>query len=260
MNSRFGHLEFESHENPPDEQEFNEPTLGQDQMAEAIHAFEHEEFANALQRYARILEFESENKESWIGQVQSLLQLNRTEEALNWANRAVELFPSNPDLQALTSIALARNGNIAEALAYSDSASRASTKSVIPWLSRAEILAIQGDSTADYCEARAWAISPEKWQIAWLCSRMRTRHKQNAKALKWALSAVEQAPTHPTPWVLTARCQAALALTSQAQESIERAHQLTPNSSRVCKLMKELEKPKGLGDILKGLRFRSRSA
>ncbi len=260
MNSRFEHLEFESLEQLPEKQRVESSCQLQDYFAEAQHAFESEEFANALRLFARILEFERESQDSWVGQIHCLLHLGRTDEAINWANQALDAFPNNTDIIALKSVALARGNQIAEALAHSDSALRSESPSVLPWLSRAEILVIQSDSAAEYCEDRAWKIAQKAWQVAWLSSRMRRWHNQNALALKWALIAVEKAPTHPTPWLQAARCQAALNLSSQALDSLDKAHELAPNSERGNRLRQELKKPKGLSGILKGLGIGNRSA
>ena len=253
MNSRFEHLEFESLEAVPAGQRVESANQHRDYFEEAKNAFEAEAFADALRLFSRVLEFERESQGSWLGQIHCLLQLDRIEEATNWANHALEPFPNNSDIIALKSVALARRGQIAEALAHSDRALRSESPSFLPWLSRAEILVIQGDPSAEYCEERAWNITEQTWQSGWLTSRMRFLHKQKAQALKWALLAVEKAPIHATPWLQAARCQAELNLIPQARDSIARAHELSPDSRSIHLLRQELEKPKGLHGILRGL-------
>lgn len=257
MSSRFDHLEFASHSKDSEVKVENQENLLQSYIRRATEAFEQESFGDSLKLYARILEIEPANLFSWIGQIHSLIHLNRTEEALNWATHALEDFPTSEELIALKAIALARSNKPGEALSFSDAAINASQTIALSWLARAEILVMQKDSTADYCETRALDSAPKAWQLPWLVSRMRFYHKNHAVALRWAEMAVDRGPSQATPWLQTGRCQAALGLKAQAKQSIERASELSPQSSAIATLSKELSQESTLTRILRGLGFRS---
>ena len=220
MSSRFEHLEFDSYSETPLAKDESQELFSETYNRRATEAFEQESFAESLQLYARILEFERESIPAWIGQIHSLIHLNRTDEALNWATKILNDFPNQEDLIALKATALARSRRLAEALSFSDAAMTRVQNTNLSWLARAEILVIQQDSTADYCETKATSTDPNAWQLPWLVSRMRFFHKNEAVALRWARAAVERNPTHATPWVQTGRCQAALGLRTQAKQSI----------------------------------------
>ena len=258
MSSRFDHLEFESYDEDSNvELEASQSHLDR-YSSRATEAFELESFHEALKLYARILEFDRQSRFSWKGQVQCLIQLSRSQDALNWVSLALEEFPNDNELIALKAIALARTGLIEEAMAFSD-ASLQSTQSNSPsWLARTEILLVQNDPTANYCQDRALSADVTSWQIPWLASRMQSFHKKDAAALKLAQMAVERAPTHSTPWLQTGRSQAALGLDRQANQSLARALELTPDSPVIADAIQSLPQTNGIARILSSLGFGKR--
>ncbi|MBT5704761.1 MAG: tetratricopeptide repeat protein [Verrucomicrobia bacterium] len=258
MSSRFDHLEFESYgEDSSVELETSQSHLDR-YSSRATEAFEFESFPEALKLYARILDFDRQSHFSWKGQIQCLIQLSRSQDALNWVSLALDEFPNDDELIALKAIALARTGLIEEAMAFSD-ASLQSTQSNSPsWLARTEILLAQDDPTANYCQDRALNADMTSWQIPWMASRMYSFYHKEAAALKLAQMAIERAPTHSTPWLQTGRSQAALGLDKQANQSLARALELTPDSSIIADAIQSMPETNGFARILSGLGFGKR--
>lgn len=251
MSSRFDHLEFDPPPQPADGVPEGFDELDETYEAQAREAFEHESFGRALQLYARILEFDRTSLVSWMGQIQSLVQLKRADEADRWASLALDEWPQNGELIALKAISLARTGHRDEALAFSDAALHGQERTALGWLARAEILILQSDTTADYCQGQALECSSESWQIAWLASRMRTHYKQFAAGLRLAKIAIDRAPTHATPWLQAARCQSALGLRKTAYASLARAAEISPTSSIIREFKRTLDRDRGLTGFLK---------
>src|SRR6266481_5895300 len=90
--------------------------------AEARLAFESGDFESALRLYSKVLEFNPQNSVAWTGQVRMLIELDEHHEAKVWADKALERFPHEPELLAAKAVALARGGDLQEALAFSDAA------------------------------------------------------------------------------------------------------------------------------------------
>src|SRR5207249_7991508 len=89
-------------------------------LAEARTAFENGDFELGLRLYSKVLEFNPENAAAWTGQVRMLVELGEFHEAKLWADKALERFPSEPELLAAKAVALGRNGDLQGAIAFSD--------------------------------------------------------------------------------------------------------------------------------------------
>lgn len=255
MSSRFDHLEFENDGKDSIEKLDEGQSRLDSYAALATEAFEFESFQDALKLYARILEFDRQSRFSWVGQIQCLIQLTRSQDALNWTSLALEEFPNDTELIALKATALARNNLLEEALAFSDASLHASQSSSHSWLARTELLLARNDPTANYCQDQALNADLESWQIPWLASRMQSFYKKDAAALKMAHLAVERAPTHSTTWLQTGRSQAALGLKKQATQSLARALELSPDSPVIAKAIQSLPQANGIARVLAGLGF-----
>src|SRR5687768_17995131 len=119
--SRFGNLEF--HSDNDDSKLRRQPLKDEDHyLAKAQEAFEAGRFELALRMYARVIEFNAQLPDAWTGQVRMLIELGEFDEARVWADKALTLFPEHGELLAAKAVALARLGDHAGAISYSDSA------------------------------------------------------------------------------------------------------------------------------------------
>jgi tetratricopeptide (TPR) repeat protein len=228
--SRFGNLEFGA--------KFDGESLHQKAVkdeayyfAEARRAFEQGQFEQALRSYSKVLEFNPNNATAWTGQVRALIELCEYHEAKVWADKAIERFPSEPELLAAKAVALGRSGDLQGAIAFSDAAIEERGDTPYIWLARGDVLLAREEKRADYCFEKALALAPRDWFIAWLAARVRYFYKQFALALRLAQQAVAWNPAQSTLWLLLGLCQKELRLVGAARESLNRAQELNPHCS-----------------------------
>jgi len=202
-------------------------------LSEAREAFEQGSFESALRHYSKVLEFNPRNVAAWSGQVRMLIELGECREAKLWADKALEQFPTEPELLAAKAVALGRTGNLEEAMAFSDASIEERGNSAYIWLARGDVLLARKESRAEYCFDKALMLAPGDWFTAWLSARIRSFYEQFAAALKLLQQAVEWNAGHFLLWLEMGRCQQALGLSGPATVSLERARELNPRSPEV---------------------------
>lgn len=226
--SRFENLELggESEEQPR-----RQKALVKDEvyyLSEAQTAFEKGEFEAALRNYGKVIEFNPQSASAWTGQVRMLIELGECQEAKLWADKALEQFPSEPELLAAKAVALARNGDLHGALIFSDSSIEERGNTPYVWLARGDVLLSREETRADYCFEKAQMLAPRDWFVAWLAARIRYFHEQFALALKLLQQAVEWNAGQFILWLDLGKCQEALGLEAPARLSFTQAKQLNP--------------------------------
>ncbi|HTV62157.1 MAG TPA: tetratricopeptide repeat protein [Verrucomicrobiae bacterium] len=230
--SRFGNLELGGQSEDRWQQE--QKPLVKDEayyLAEARAAHENGDFEQALRLYSKVLEFNPQNTAVWTAQVRMLIELDEFREARLWADKALERFPNWPDLLAAKAVALARNGDLQGALAFSDASIEERGDTPYVWLARGDVMLARKEHRADYCFEKAMLLAPKDWFIAWLAARIRFYYEQFALALKLAQQAVEWNAGHFILWLELGRCQQALEMFGPARTSFMQARQLNPNCS-----------------------------
>lgn len=231
--SRFINLEFdgESKRKPEPARE-----LVKDEVyycAEARSSFENGNFETALRLYGKVIEFNPQNTAAWTGQVRMLVELEETEEARHWADKALEQFPHEPELLAAKAVALGRAGDLQGALLFSDAAIEERGDTPYVWLARADVLLARSESRAEFCFEKALQLAPRDWFVAWLAGRIRYYHEQFALALKLFQQALEWNAGHFLLWLELGQSQQALGLVGAARESLRQAEQLNPRCAEV---------------------------
>jgi tetratricopeptide (TPR) repeat protein len=225
--SRFGNLEFDSEHSAAFERRL--PLKDEDHyLAKAQEAFESGHFELALRMFARVIEFNAKLAAAWTGQVRMLIELGEFEEARVWADKALSIFPEEGDLLAAKAVALARLGDHAGAISYSDAAVESQANSPYIWLSRADVLLARREKRADYCFERALALASGHWLYLWLAARIHAFHHQFARALKNVQEAMKLQPASAVLWFQAGQSQLALGLATQARNSFEQARELDP--------------------------------
>ncbi|HAB18733.1 MAG TPA: tetratricopeptide repeat protein [Verrucomicrobiota bacterium] len=227
--SRFGNLEFEadasrSHGETRVEHDANYWGL------EAERAFNRAEFETALRFFARVLEFNPDQVSAWTGQVRALIELGEFREAKVWADKALERFPTAPELLAAKGVALGRLGDVDSALAFSDASLEERGDTAYIWLARGDVLLARKEKLADHCFERARSLAAGAWWVTWLAARVRYYYGQFAAALKQAQQAAAQDAGQFVVWVLLGDCQLALGLSDAARVSWTQGQQLEPGS------------------------------
>lgn len=195
-------------------------------LAEAQAAFENGKFEPGLRLYSKVLEYNPNNVTAWTGQVRMLIELGEFREAKLWADKALERFPSDPELLAAKAVALGRTGDLEGALSFSDASIEERGDTPFVWLARGDVLLARNEARADYCFEKALLLAPNDWFTTWLAARVRYYYEQFVLALKYLQQAVEMNPGHFLLWLEQGRCQQALGLAGAARHSYTQARQL----------------------------------
>jgi tetratricopeptide (TPR) repeat protein len=150
-------------------------------------------------------------------------------------------------------VALARNGDLQGALAFSDASIEERGDTPYIWLARGDVLLAREEHRADYCFEKALLLAPRDWFVAWLAARIRFFYKQFALALKCLQQAVEWNAGHFLLWLDLGRCQQALGLDALALRSFTQAQQLNPHCAEANLGMVELNQTHLLPEWLRRL-------
>ena len=222
--SRFNNLEFgsNSREEPRREVIKDEAYY----LADGLDLYQRGRYDLALRSYSKVLEYNAANTAAWCAQIRMLVELGELREAKLWADKALERFPTDPELLAAKAVCLARTGEPGPALAFSDASVEEKGDTPYVWLARGEVLLARNDSGAPYCFERALGLRPRDWTLHWLAARIHAFYNRFALALRHARLAVELAPEWAVAWLEVGRCEYALGLTGRSCESLAQARQL----------------------------------
>lgn len=222
--SRFNNLEFGSASHGE-----HRPEVVKDEayhLAEGLDLYQSGRYDAALRTYSRVLEHNPSNTYAWCAQVRMLIELDELREAKLWVDKALERFPTAPELLAAKAIVLARIGEFDAALAFSDAAVEERGDTPYVWLARGEVLLARADSGAPYCFERAISLGPRDWSLHWIASRIQFFYRRFSAALIHARQAVELAPDRAVVWLIGGHCELALGMAGRARESFIQARQL----------------------------------
>jgi tetratricopeptide (TPR) repeat protein len=161
------------------------------------------DFECALRNYSRSVEENVNFLIAWEGQVRMLTELEEYKEAQMWADKALEIFPSNASLMAAKAQACFRDAYAEKALAYSDNA--ISKKDITPlvWLVRTEIMAAKKTAIAESCTEKALNLCQTESEkgIALLgAGRIMLRYKKYISAIDKLSRASMLLPKAPLVW------------------------------------------------------------
>src|SRR5258708_27671350 len=115
--SRFGNLEFGDEAHSENSEAAFIPKDEFYYLNQAQDAFQRGQFEAGLRAFSKVIEYNPKNATAWAGQVRMLIELGEYREARLWAEKALETFPSEPELLAAKPVSLARTGDLQGALA-----------------------------------------------------------------------------------------------------------------------------------------------
>lgn len=240
--SRFSKLEFE-YVSPGRLETQAEPSEPDEirHLRAATADFENGNFEEALRAYAKVLEHNPQNPLPWTGQVRMLIELGESREAKLWADKALEMFPHEPELLAAKAVALARTGDFKAAMAFSDASFSERGDSPYLWIARADVMLARKQLKADYCLERAVTLDPANWLIHWLISRLNVHHGRFVQALDAARKGLALDANRIQLWLQAALCQQQLGLQGAAAESSRHALRLDPVNPLAREILADLE-------------------
>ena len=234
MEGRFGRLELRK---PQQSQADTRPMLDLEEHGAdrcfliATEARSWGDSERALRYYTRTLSEDRGRVAAWCGQVQMLVQLAEYEEAILWADKALEVFPYHGDLLACRAQASARLGDRKSAMACSDMSVGAPGQSAWRWESRGEVLLACRKSHYEECFAKAACEKDFDWFDYILISEILEFYGRFASAMKQAHLALSKSPDHAYNWYMLGRCQQGLGWLGAARESYQRSLELSPEFS-----------------------------
>jgi tetratricopeptide (TPR) repeat protein len=256
--SRFGNLEFG--DSPQSDAQAHAHSQVKDEpyyLREANEAFASGRFEQALRSFAKALEQNPKNAAAWTGQVRMLIELGEFKEAKLWAEKALAIFPREGELLAAKAVALARSGDGKGALAFSDASMEVEASTPYIWLARGDVLLARKEKRAAYCFEKAILLARDHWLWPWLASRVHMFYAQTAQALKFAQQALAIDAARAIIWQQLGRCEAALGLSSKAQQSFERARELDRDCPDLDRLSMELGNQSFFSRLLRRFSFKA---
>ncbi len=200
------------------------------------------QFEQALRDFSKVLEFNPLSPDAWLGQVRMLIELGEYREANVWADKGLEKLPHSADLLAAKAVALARLGDTAAALTYSDNAMAEQGETAYVWLSRGDVFLRAKEPRFADCFERAFQLSPGDWLFPWLASRVCAFYNKLALALKHAQKAVELDAMRAIAWAQQGQCQLALNLSHLAEKSFQQARELDSQCPAAYEGIRQLAK------------------
>jgi Flp pilus assembly protein TadD len=227
--SRFGNLEFDPESYESLQEDSAQLKDEQYYLSGARKAFQDGDFESGLRLFSKVLEYNPQNVGAWSGQVRMLIELREYREARLWVEKAMERFPSDPELLAAKAVALARLGDLDGAIAFSDASIEERGESPYVWLARGDVLLAREEQRADYCFEKALLAAQGDWFVLWLGARIRAFYEQFSHALKLLQEAIQINPGHFLLWLDLGRCQEVLGLLNAAQFSYKQALELNPS-------------------------------
>tara|TARA_R100001132_G_scaffold27573_1_gene35741 strand:- start:5160 stop:5945 length:786 start_codon:yes stop_codon:yes gene_type:complete len=186
------------------------------------------QYENALRYYSRALEEDKAQVLAWVGQVQMLVLLSEYPQARLWSQKALELFPNNPDLLSAQSQAECRLGNISTALKLSDAALLQRGESAYQWQVRAE-LSVATKKTGDIPSFDKAELANRDWLVSLESSIIYLFYDCYSKAQQRARVAVEKAPDACYCWYIMGVCGQKLGFIESAQRNYSRCLELSPH-------------------------------
>jgi tetratricopeptide (TPR) repeat protein len=224
---RFEHLEFDA--TAKAKGLASGAPIGSDEkrlLQKADESFSQGNFEQALRDYSKVLEYNPLSPEAWAGQAKMLIELEEYREASLWADKGLEKLPHCAELLATKAVALARLGDTAAALTYSDNAMAEKGETAYLWLSRGDVLLSAKEARYADCFERAFQLEPSAWTLPWLASRICAFYEKIALALKLAQKALELDATRAIVWAQIGFCQLGLNLPHLAEKSFVQAREL----------------------------------
>ena len=182
--------------------------------------------------------------------MRALIELGEFSEASLWADKALQQFASEPELLAAKAVALARNGDVDGAIAFSDSSIAERGETPYVWLARGDVLLARKERRAEFCFEKALILAAKDWFVAWLAARIRAFYRQFSLALKVAQQALEMKPDHAVLWLFAGTCQRELGLFKAAQNSFQQAIELNPRCQEAKLAIAQLSQTSLAGRLL----------
>lgn len=226
---RFSQLEFD--EKMPEKQKLQgEPIRDAAYFyREALQYWLGGDYEMALRNYSRVLEKNNTFFDAWSGQIYMLIELGEYNEAVLWADKALELFPEHPELLALKAVAFCRDAKMDKAIAYSDNSIGKDNTTATVWLARAEVMLTRKSTVAENCISKAVSMAGSITPIIKLqAARLIRNTGDYIQAINYLNDVVKALPKSALAWYELGICQAKLGRT-EAKTTLKQCLKLRPD-------------------------------
>ncbi len=180
-----------------------------------------------------------------------LILLDEYREARLWSEKAMELFPDNPDLLAAKAQAVSRMGQLKRAIALSDFSVEKQGNSAHVWSCRGDVMLAAKSRVASYCLEKAIQLAGRDVLAIVAAARVYRYHGRLLKARECYRRAVECCPESPGAWYELGRCEVELGLVGEAEKSLTRALELRADFTSAKHYLDRLD-DRGAGMRIKG--------
>jgi tetratricopeptide (TPR) repeat protein len=201
------------------------------------------DFENALRNDSRAVEARSNFLPGWVDQVWMLIELGEYPEAMLWADKALELFPEQPELLAAKSLACLRDAKLDKAQAFSDNATSKENVTAEVWLARAELLLAQKNNLAENCIRTAISIAgPMIGYVKLKAGRILRKYNKPSAAKEYLDVAVRVFPKSALAWYELGCCLSKLGF-HEARGVLEQVVALRPGWNEAEEALNRCRKP-----------------
>lgn len=187
---------------------------------------------SALKSYSAALGEDPLHIEAWTRQLWMLVYLDEPLEAEIWADKAMQYFPSDPDILSLKSLALWRIGSREEARELNDAALAAARDSANVWLARGAFQAVADGKSAGACFAHALRLHPVPGLANLRAGDLLLYEGKYAEAFPYCREATVRFPESSWAWYGYGRSLVKLGRSEQALVAFKRAYALKPRDRR----------------------------
>ncbi|MBF0118417.1 MAG: tetratricopeptide repeat protein [Desulfobacterales bacterium] len=207
-------------------------------------------YESALRYYSRVLNLNLNSQKAWLGQLLCLVDLGEYSESLTWADKAMEIFPGDPEIIAIKALAYGRLGVLDKAIGFSDSSLKNGRNSYLIWWIRGDILISQDEKNAEYCFLKATELSKRDFNLMLMIGKTFLSIDKPIKAKKFITQAVNINPDHSLSWYWSGVVYQELGLYDQAKNALKRALELNPKNLEFISALDELQKKNFISKII----------
>ena len=202
------------------------------------------DYEKSLRYYSRALGIDNTLVPAWVGQVRALIELKEYREAHVWVNKALEIFPGEPDLLAAKAVVYCKLGQVKQAIAISDLAMEQKTPTAFVWLARGQVFLSKRGRNAEFCFNKAIELSKDDWFMYQLVGLTYMEKKQYSRAQQYLSEATSRNSTNPYLWLEVGLCCQNLGFYPRAIKCFEQALEIDPRYKPADKALTRAKRTK----------------
>lgn len=216
----------------------------------AEKAFQEGLLSNALKFFSRALHLNTMLKQAWIGQVLCLIGLGQYNEAVVWADKALDFCRDDADLLSAKAYALNRIGAKEEAMRQSDQSIEKGNLTWFVWIARGDIMLDTNGSDAEYCFLRAIELAGEDWLAYMMIGTSFLSVHNASKALHYMQKALTLNGNSPLLYFHLANAFYHSGNIEKSKNCLKRAIELRPDFSEAFAMLEKLSRKSFIIKIL----------